>query len=172
MVLSFMKPEHCTSLKNPEFWNYKFTHFMQGIGFPLEKLVSYNLSYFIFNVIPCLKIRYVTQCITKVIKCITLFHKKLLADKPISLWKVNCQKQPDLLLEDWIRVNSCQIQKFDYGLQYRNQLNFMLHFMLSAVLLTETAAISSYEMDDNTTTSSAYHFEWLHVRRKLDLRST
>ena len=96
----------------------------------------------------------------KVIKCNTLFHKDCWVIS-LSLWKVKCQKQLDLLLEDWIRVNSYQIQKFHYGLQYWNQLNFILHFILSAVLLTETAAISSYEMDDNTTTSSAYHFERL-----------
>ena len=96
----------------------------------------------------------------KSIKCNILFHKDCLLIS-LSLWKVKCQKQLDLLLEDWIRVNSYQIQKFHYGLQYRNQLNFILHFILSAVLLTETAAISSCEMDDNTTTSSAYHFERL-----------
>ena len=144
---------HPLNTQNSEITKYKFTNFMQRIGFPPEKLVSYKLSYFIFNVIPGLKIRCVTQCITKVIKCITLFHKDCWVIS-LSLWKVKCQ----------IRVNSYQIQKFHYGIQYRNQLNFMLHFILSAVMLTETAATSNYEMDDNTTTSNAYHFERLNVR--------
>ena len=38
---------------------------------------------------------------------------------------------------------------------------FYIAFHFVSCLLTETAAISSYEMDDNTTTSSAYQFERL-----------